>query len=121
VVVLTVVSAPMSRRILLVDDEVAILRTLELILQQHGFQVTAVSSVPDALTAIARQAFDILVTDLNIGQPGDGFTVVSAMRRTYPDALTLILTGFPAFDRALQAIREQVDDFLVKPIHPDEL
>jgi YesN/AraC family two-component response regulator len=57
-----------------------------------------------------KQTFDILVTDLNIGEPGDGFTVVSAIRRMQPDAAALIITGFPAFDNVLQAIRQQVND-----------
>jgi YesN/AraC family two-component response regulator len=111
----------MSRRLLLVDDEPAIVQTLSVILQKHDYQVTSANNVADALQAISKHKFDILVTDLNIGEPGDGFTVVSALRRTQPDALALIITGFPAFDKALQAIREQVDDFLVKPIHPREL
>jgi CheY-like chemotaxis protein len=109
------------RRLLLVDDEPAIVQTLSLILQHHDFEVTSAGDVAAALQAISTQTFDILVTDLNIGEPGDGFTVVSALRRTQPDAIALIITGFPAFDKALQAIREQVDDFLVKPIHPREL
>lgn len=111
----------MSRRLLLVDDEPAIVKTLSVILQRHDYEVTPANNVADALQAISSKKFDILVTDLNIGEPGDGFTVVSALRRTQPDALALIITGFPAFDKALQAIREQVDDFLVKPIHPREL
>jgi YesN/AraC family two-component response regulator len=57
----------------------------------------------------------VLIADLNVGQPGDGFTVVSAMRRTQPDCVTFILTGYPAFETALEAIRSQVDDYLVKP------
>jgi len=67
------------------------------------------------------QKFDLLLTDLNVGQPGDGFTVVSAMRRTQPDAITLILTGYPAFETALQAIRSQVDEFIMKPVGVDTL
>ena len=59
--------------------------------------------------------FDVLISDLNIGQPGDGFTVVSAMRRSQPACITLILTGYPGFDTALEAIRSQVDDYLIKP------
>ena len=59
--------------------------------------------------------FDVLISDLNIGHPGDGFTVVSAMRRTQPACITLILTGYPGFDSALEAIRSQVDDYLIKP------
>src|ERR1700759_947061 len=109
------------RRLLLVDDEPAIVQTLSIILKQHEYEVTSVSNVADALQAISSQQFDVLVTDLNIGEPGDGFTVVSALRRTQPESIALIITGFPAFDKALQAIREQVDDFLVKPIHPRQL
>lgn len=110
-----------ERRLLVVDDERAILDTLETIFKQHGYRVVVAESVAKALQAISREPFDDLIADLNIGQPGDGFTLVSALRRTQPDAIALILTGFPAFDSALQAIREQVDDFLVKPVHPLDL
>src|SRR5436305_540403 len=108
-------------RILFVDDEAALRLTLPAILRQHGFQVTAVASVADAIAAISRQPFDILLSDLNIGEPGDGFTVVSAMRRTQPKARSFILTGYPDFDSALRAIRNQVDDYFVKPADPDVL
>src|ERR1700745_3775262 len=102
-------------RILFVDDEPAIRMSLPEILRLHGFQVTSAATVGEAVQAIAAQEFDVLISDLNIGNPGDGFTVVSAMRRTQPDCVTLILTGYPAFETALQAIRSQVDDYLIKP------
>ena len=108
-------------RLLFVDDEPSIRVTVPLILERHGFEVTTVESVKAALQAIATKQFDVLLTDLNIGQPGDGFTVVSAMRRTQPEVATVILTGYPAFETALAAIRSQVDDYLIKPSHPDEL
>ena len=110
-----------GRRLLIVDDEETILETLESIFRQHGYTVVACNSVAEALHSISQSKFDVLIADLNIGQPGDGFTVVSALRRTQPESIALILTGYPAFDSALQAIRAQVDDFLVKPIHPLEL
>ena len=102
-------------RILFVDDEPNLVVTMPLILRQHGYEVTAVSTVNEALTEITTSRFDALISDLNIGQPGDGFVVVSAMRRTQPKCITLILTGYPGFDTALQAIRSQVDDYLIKP------
>src|SRR5438309_4248650 len=111
----------MATRILFVDDEAGIRNTLKPILEQHGFEVTAAATVPEALEAMNHASFDVLLTDLNIGQPGDGFTVVSAMRRTQPEVATVILTGYPAFETALAAIRSQVDDYLIKPSHPDEL
>jgi len=102
-------------RLLFVDDEPLIRITLSKILEQEGFQVTVAATVPEALDHITKKKFDLLLSDLNIGQPGDGFTVISAMRRSQPDVVTIILTGFPDFDTALQAIRDQVDDYLTKP------
>jgi ActR/RegA family two-component response regulator len=108
-------------RLLFVDDEAAIRLTLSAILTQKGFDVTAVASVPEALEIIGTQKFDVLLSDLNIGEPGDGFTVVSAMRRVQPEAATFILTGYPDFESALRAIRNQVDDYFTKPADIDAL
>lgn len=108
-------------KILFVDDEPAMRTTLPPILRMHGFDVTSASTVAEAVQAIAAKTFDVLISDLNIGSAGDGFTVVSAMRRTQPNCVTLILTGYPAFESALQAIRSQVDDYLIKPAAVEEL
>lgn len=102
-------------RLLFVDDEPSIRLTLPVILRHEGFDVTVASSVPEGLELIQREKFDILLADLNIGSAGDGFLLVSAMRRVQPQASTFILTGFPDFETALQAIREQVDDYFTKP------
>src|SRR5215472_19027674 len=102
-------------RILFADDEPAIRMTLPIILQQQGFEVSVAATVPEALAYINRESFDVLLADLNIGESGDGFTLISAMRRVQPSAVTLILTGYPDFETALQAIRSQVDDYLTKP------
>jgi ActR/RegA family two-component response regulator len=102
-------------RILFVDDEAAIRETLPRILTLHGYDVFSVGTVAAALAAITSRSFDVLITDLNIGQPGDGFTVVSGMRRTQPDCINFILTGYPALETALEAIRSQVDGCLMKP------
>ena len=105
----------MQRRILFVDDESVIRITLSAILSRYGFEVSTAASVAEALQKITSETFDVLLSDLNIGNPGDGLTVVSAMRRTQPEAVTMILTGYPAFETALEAIRQQVDDYIVKP------
>lgn len=111
----------MSARILFVDDERGIRLTLPEILKSHGYEVTAAATVSEALSAIHQYKFEVLIADLNIGEPGDGFTVVSAMRRTQPECVNFILTGYPAFETALQAIRSQVDDYLVKPAEIESL
>ena len=108
-------------KLLFVDDEENIRLMLGMYLKEQGFLVTTAATVPEALKFITQQDFDVLIADLNVGSPGDGFTVVSAMRRTQPQAVTFILTGYPAFETALQAIRLQVDDYITKPTDTDIL
>jgi len=102
-------------RLLFVDDEPSIRLTLPAILEQQGFEVAVAASVPEALEIINHRQFDVLLTDLNIGSPADGFILVTAMRRIQPTAATFILTGYPDFQTALEAIRKQVDDYFTKP------
>ncbi len=111
----------MHTRILCVDDDVAVLRSLESVLVYSGFEVDAVSTVPAALELINRKKYDVLLADLNVGEAGDGFTVVSAMRRVQPDACTFILTGYPDIESAIRAIRAQVDNYFAKPLNVPEL
>jgi ActR/RegA family two-component response regulator len=108
-------------RLLFVDDEANIRATLPLILGKAGFEVYVAESVGDALFEINSHRFDILISDLNIGEEGDGFLLISAVRRLQPHCLTFILTGYPAFETALQAIQSHVDDYLVKPVEIDSL
>jgi PAS domain S-box-containing protein len=107
--------------ILVVDDDLGVLKSLEAVLAHSGFQVSAVASVAEALELIGRQSFDVLLADLNIGEPGDGFTVVSAMRRVQPNASAFILTGYPDIETAIKAIRSQVDDYFSKPLDIQDL
>jgi DNA-binding response OmpR family regulator len=107
--------------ILFVDDDESVRLTLSQVLISFGFSVTSAATVPEGLALITRRKFDVLVADLNIGSPADGFILVSAMRRTQPSAVTLILTGYPALETALEAIRQQVDDYIVKPADTREL
>src|SRR5436853_735767 len=108
-------------RILFADDEPWSRMTLPAILQHEGFEVSVAATVAETLAFINRETFDVLLADLNIGERGDGFTLISAMRRSQPQAVTLILTGYPDFETALQAIRNQVDDYLTKPTDVREL
>jgi CheY-like chemotaxis protein len=106
----------MTPRVLLADDDEAVRAMLQVALERDGFEVVAVEGVKDALTRIANEDFDVLLTDLHMPHAGDGFTVVGAMRHTHPHAVTLVLSGYPFLDEALSAIRLQADAILVKPI-----
>jgi DNA-binding NtrC family response regulator len=105
----------LSKRLLFVDDEEGIRTTLPEILQRRGFDVRVAASVAEALSEIRTHKFDVLLSDLNIGEDGNGFTVIRAMRKAHPNCVAILLTGYPAFDTAVQAIDDEVDGYLVKP------
>jgi DNA-binding response OmpR family regulator len=102
-------------KVLLVDDDEAILETLKAVLESDGFKVVTAPNVNKALKCISCQTFDVLVTDLHMPRPGDGLTVVSAMRHGNPDAITLIYSSFPEMQLAVDAILKQADAVVVKP------
>ena len=107
--------------VLVVDDEKSIREMLRMVLESEDFTVTTVGTVPEALAQITQFHFDVLISDLNVGHPADGFVVVSAMRRMHPETLTFILTGYPGFETALEAIRQHVNDYLIKGTPVEEL
>jgi DNA-binding response OmpR family regulator len=85
-------------------------------LEAYGFEVVAAASVNEALRLISTETFDILLSDLHLPDAGDGFTVVSAMRHAHPNAVTLVLSSYPALQEAIAAILLEPDEVLVKPV-----
>jgi DNA-binding response OmpR family regulator len=108
-------------KILLVDDNEAIRTTLKTVLETSQFRVTAASNVNEALDLIVHEPFDVLLCDLHMPGAGDGFTVVSAMRHSNSKAVTLVFTGYPALQEAMDTILLQADEILVKPMDPSAL
>ncbi|HET7209624.1 MAG TPA: response regulator, partial [Terriglobales bacterium] len=109
------------RSLLFVDDEPNIRATLPLILAQHRFDVRAAANLHQALEAIHGSRFDLLLCDLNIERECDGFNVVDAFREANPGSITLILTGYPGFESAVEAIQHHVDDYISKPVEVETL
>lgn len=103
-------------RVLIVDDDDSVRLMLQEVFQRDGFEVVGASNVRDALRHIAAETFDVLLSDLHLPLAGDGFTLVSAMRHTHPDALTVVISGYPALDEAMSAILSQADEIFRKPI-----
>jgi DNA-binding response OmpR family regulator len=105
----------------LVDDNDQFRDMMQTLLQSQQFEVVSAASVTDALGKIVSQAFDVLITDLHMPQPGDGFAVVTAMRHAQPEALTLVVSGFPDVKEAMADILLQADEILVKPFEMSKL
>ena len=106
---------PMTR-ILVVDDNDAVREMTQEVFESKGFEVVPVGSVNDALKQIVVQKFDVLVTDLHMPSPGDGYAVVTAMRHAQPNALKILVSGYPDIEGAMAAIALQADQVLAKPL-----
>ena len=108
-------------KVLLVDDDEVARMSLTMVLEQSGFAVTNAANVSEALKYISTRCYDVLLSDLHMPGAGDGLTVVSAMKHANPGAVTLLLSAFPEMTAAAQAILQQADEILVKPIEPISL
>ena len=110
-----------SHRVLLVDDDEAVRSMMSMTLEGKGFDVVSAASVTEALKLITTESFDVLITDLHMPNPSDGFAVVTAMRHSQPDALTLLVSGYPDVKSAMDAILLEADDIIVKPFEAGKL
>jgi len=107
-------------RILLVDDETAILRTFRYCLEDQGYQVSTASCAAQADALLLRQVFDLCFLDLRLGAD-DGLEVLAQMRLQAPWMRVVIVTAHSAVDTAVDAIQAGAADYLVKPCSPEQL
>ncbi len=108
-------------KVLLVDNDENDRLLTRRSLETQNCEVVLATSVTDALRQIAAQRFDVLITDLHMPDAGDGFAVVTAMRHSQPNALTLVVSDFPDVQKAMNAILLQADEVLVKPFDATRL
>src|ERR1700687_799624 len=104
-----------AARVLAVDDESAACKLLSLILAAPAFQCTTASNGEEALTALQREHFDAVISDLHM--PGmSGMELLTEVRRCHPHVAYVVTTGVDDVDVGVQAMRCGADDYLVKPL-----
>ncbi|HYN43855.1 MAG TPA: sigma-54 dependent transcriptional regulator [Thermoanaerobaculia bacterium] len=108
-------------RVLLVDDDTGLLRTIQVLLEdEKGWTVEAVSSAPLALEKLRASPFDVLLTDLSM-PGGDGLFLLREARALRPDLPVLLMTAFGSVRSAVEAMKLGALQYLTKPVDPDEL
>ncbi|MGI3130249.1 sigma-54-dependent response regulator transcription factor AlgB [Halopseudomonas pachastrellae] len=107
-------------RILLVDDEPAILRTFRYCLEDEGYQVATASNGMQAESVLHNQVFDLCFLDLRLGEES-GLDVMARMRAIAPWMRVVMVTAHSAVDTAVDAMQAGAADYLVKPCSPDQL
>ncbi len=109
----------MQGRVLIVDDEPAIVYTLRAILELHGFAVETASSAAAGIAALGAVAFDAVITDLKMETPTAGYDVVESATKQNPQPATIILSAYP--DLASDWRARGAHAFLEKPVPMPEL
>src|SRR6266540_3587428 len=113
-------SAPQTARVLLVDDEPGVARSLSRLLGMEGHAVTTASDGLEAIALIQSAAFDVIVSD--IGMPNmDGLTLLRAIRARDLDVPVVFMTGSPTVETAVAAMEHGAFRYLLKPVDGREL
>lgn len=107
-------------KLLIVDDEQEILKTLKRLLHKE-FKVEICLSADEALTLLAAQDFDLVLSDIRMPQM-DGFAFLAHCKTAYPDMIRIAISGYADMDRCQAAIEKQDFQFIVsKPWENFEL
>ena len=109
----------MKRRILLVDDELAILLTLKAVLELHGFDVETAASAREAKSKIRAHPYHMVITDMRMENERAGIEVVRAAREAEYDPAVAMLTAFPLPGEEWE--NAGADQMLVKPMNTNDL
>ncbi|WP_458718125.1 sigma-54-dependent transcriptional regulator [Pseudomonas gregormendelii] len=110
----------MTIKVLLVEDDRALREALADTLLLAGHDYVAVGSAEEALTAVTKDAFNLVLSDVNM--PGmDGHQLLSLLRARQPQLPVLLMTAHGAVERAVDAMRQGAVDYLVKPFEPKAL
>ena len=107
-------------KILLVEDDAAIVRSLSQLLGQYQFSVTAAGSQRQALELLRTRAFDLMLLDISLPD-GSGFAVCAAARREAPDMPVIFLTASDDEMSVVAGLDMGAEDYIAKPFRPLEL
>lgn len=110
----------MKRRVLIVDDDAAILEVLQMRLAAMGFDVAATTEPRRALELAEADRFDLALLDLRM-EPMDGIQLMQGLHRVQPRLPVLIMTAHGTIETAVEAVQRGAFDYLTKPFVRDEL
>ncbi len=110
----------MSRKILIVEDEETLRRSLARHLRRRGSEILEAGTCAEARDILSTENVDVVLTDVMLPD-GQGFAVVDQIQRRRGTAIVIVMTGQTVLDHAITALRHGADDFLTKPFSLDAL
>jgi DNA-binding response OmpR family regulator len=106
--------------VLMVEDDMTTGDMLSEVLEDAGYEVTLARDGARAMQLLAEQAFTVVISDIRM-PAANGIDVLQAARQSQSQPEVILLTGYGALDTSLEALREGVFDYLLKPCHPEVL
>ncbi len=107
-------------RILVVDDELNIRKTLRIALEADGHRVAAVAGGRDALDEVGRHAYDVVFLDLRLNDE-NGMDLIGPLRERAPWVKVVVLTAYASVETAVEAMRQGAADYVPKPFSPPQI
>lgn len=108
------------KKVLWADDEIEMLRPHILFLEERGYDVTAVTNGEDAIAQVHRNSFDVVLLDEQMSGK-NGITTFSEIKGLRPGISTVMITKSEEEGLMEEAIGQQIDDFLTKPVNPSQI
>jgi len=107
-------------RILVIDDDESIRKTVSMTLQRAGYNVDTAENGKEAVQKAAAKFYNLAVIDIRLPDM-EGTELLTTLKETTPKMVKIILTGYPALQNAISAINKGVDAYLIKPLNTDVL
>ncbi|MFL6212612.1 MAG: sigma-54-dependent transcriptional regulator [Blastocatellia bacterium] len=105
------------KKILVIDDDLETCNFLSEIFSEEGWQVASSQSAESALTAVEREPFDLIVSDINLGGRVNGVQLLKEFKRMSPASEVILISGFGTLETAVEAVREGAFDYVSKPFN----
>jgi len=110
----------MVDRMLVIDDDKTVLDSCQKIFVSEGYDVVVTADPQEGLKLASDKAFDVILVDWKM--PGfDGLDVVEELDRRSPESATVMISGYPALERATEAMKRGAMDYVPKPFTPEEI
>jgi DNA-binding NtrC family response regulator len=107
-------------KILVVDDDAIVIKSCKRILEAEGLEVSTVASADEALEAIKKNEFDLLLIDVKMPKH-DGVFLMREIKKVIPDMPIVVMSGYPTAETVSDVLRLGATQFIPKPFRPDEL
>ncbi|HOP48044.1 MAG TPA: sigma-54 dependent transcriptional regulator [Desulfobacteraceae bacterium] len=101
-------------QILLIDDQESVLTSLSILLKRHGYHVDCGRNLSDAKKFLNRKSFDLIITDLRMGNPLEGMQVLQVALEMNPTVPVIIMTGYATIENAVEAMKLGAYDYITK-------